>query len=79
MRTVRLALRKTFSSADQYWPSIAKKEIGFFPEIYNEDWLFFYDDARTRQLGGPAGMRDSCSTIPLRERGGPKNRNSETC
>ena len=28
-----------------------QKEIGFFPEIYNEDWLFFYDDARTRQLG----------------------------
>ena len=26
-------------------------EIGFFPEIYNEDWLFFYDDARSRRLG----------------------------
>ena len=23
---------------------------GFFPDIYNEDWLFFYDDARRRQL-----------------------------
>ena len=23
----------------------------FFPEIYNEDWLFFYDDARLRRLG----------------------------
>jgi hypothetical protein len=23
----------------------------FFPEIYNEDWLFFYDDARTGLLG----------------------------
>jgi hypothetical protein len=26
------------------------KPVGFFPEIYNEDWLFFYDDARTHQL-----------------------------
>ena len=24
---------------------------GFFPEIYNEDWLFFYDDARSKRLG----------------------------
>jgi hypothetical protein len=23
---------------------------GFFPDIYNEDWLFFYDDAARRQL-----------------------------
>ena len=23
----------------------------FLPEIYNEDWLFFYDDARARRLG----------------------------
>ena len=23
----------------------------FFPEIYNEDWLFFYDDAHLRRLG----------------------------
>ena len=23
----------------------------FFPDIYNEDWLFFYDDARARRLG----------------------------
>jgi hypothetical protein len=27
------------------------EDVGFFPEIYNEDWLFFYDDARTQQLG----------------------------
>ena len=26
-------------------------ETGFFPEVYNEDWLFFYDDARARRLG----------------------------
>jgi hypothetical protein len=24
---------------------------GFFPEVYNEDWLFFYEDARSRRLG----------------------------
>jgi hypothetical protein len=27
------------------------EDIGFFPDIYNEDWLFFYDDARARRLG----------------------------
>jgi hypothetical protein len=24
--------------------------IGFFPDIYNEDWLFFFDDASNRRL-----------------------------
>jgi hypothetical protein len=28
-----------------------QRPFGFFPEIYNEDWLFFYDDVRARQLG----------------------------
>jgi hypothetical protein len=28
-----------------------QQNIGFFPEIYNEDWLFFYDDAAHGQLG----------------------------
>ena len=27
------------------------KPFGFFPEIYNEDWLFFYDDLLTGRLG----------------------------
>jgi hypothetical protein len=27
------------------------KPFSFFPEVYNEDWLFFYDDARSGQLG----------------------------
>lgn len=26
-------------------------DVGFFPDIYNEDWLFFYDDAARSQLG----------------------------
>lgn len=25
--------------------------VGFFPDIYNEDWLFFYHDIEARQLG----------------------------
>lgn len=28
-----------------------QEPFGFFPEIYNEDWLFFYDDARAGKLG----------------------------
>ena len=28
-----------------------QKKSGFFPDMYNEDWLFFYDDARTGRLG----------------------------
>jgi hypothetical protein len=28
-----------------------KQNIGFFPDIYNEDWLFFYDDAAYGRLG----------------------------
>ena len=27
------------------------KQVGFFPEVYNEDWLFFYDDVRARRAG----------------------------
>lgn len=27
------------------------KQVGFFPEIYNEDWFFFYDDVRVRRAG----------------------------
>jgi hypothetical protein len=26
------------------------QDIGFFPDIYHEDWLFFYDKAASRQL-----------------------------
>jgi hypothetical protein len=25
--------------------------VGFFPDVYNEDWLFFYDDAAEHRLG----------------------------
>jgi hypothetical protein len=28
-----------------------QQNIGFFPDIYNEDWLFFFDDASSGQLG----------------------------
>lgn len=30
---------------------IQQQQVGFFPDIYNEDWLFFYDDAASGQLG----------------------------
>jgi hypothetical protein len=26
------------------------QEIGFFPDIYNEDWLFFFDEAASKRL-----------------------------
>ena len=29
-----------------------QQNIGFFPDIYNEDWLFFFDNASRNQLGG---------------------------
>ncbi len=28
-----------------------QETAGFFPEIYNEDWLFFYENARAHRLG----------------------------
>jgi hypothetical protein len=28
-------------------------DFGFFPDIYNEDWLFFYDDAAAKRLASP--------------------------
>ena len=34
--------------------------FNFFPEIYNEDWLFFYDDARAGKLGS-----SGCSATQL--------------
>src|ERR1039457_3203613 len=33
-----------------------QRNIGFFPDIYNEDWLFFYDTASAGQLGS-SGLR----------------------
>jgi hypothetical protein len=31
-----------------------QQDVGFFPDIYNEDWLFFYDDAAHGRLGSSA-------------------------
>lgn len=31
-----------------------QQDIGFFPDIYNEDWLFFYDDVASGQIGSSA-------------------------
>jgi hypothetical protein len=33
-----------------------RPDFGFFPDIYNEDWLFFYDDAARRELGSSGRM-----------------------
>jgi hypothetical protein len=32
-----------------------QQNTGFFPDIYNEDWLFFYDDASAGRLGSSLG------------------------
>ncbi len=32
-----------------------QQNTGFFPHIYNEDWLFFYEDASTGRLGSSGG------------------------
>ena len=31
-----------------------RQKVGFFANLYNEDWLFFYDDAASGQLGSSA-------------------------
>jgi len=31
-----------------------RQNVGFFANLYNEDWLFFYDDAASGQLGSSA-------------------------
>ena len=36
---------RTSSSLGRLWPWTASRTDGFFPDIYNEDWLFFYDAA----------------------------------
>jgi hypothetical protein len=31
-----------------------QQDVGFFPDIYNEDWLFFYNDVTNGQIGSSA-------------------------
>ena len=50
------AHRMTRGSQDVFLSGAAlavdcQENIGFFPDVYNEDWLFFYDDAATGRLG----------------------------
>jgi hypothetical protein len=50
------AHRETGGSQDVFLSGSAlavdmQKNVGFFPDIYNEDWLFFYEDAASGQLG----------------------------
>jgi hypothetical protein len=49
------ANRETSGSQDVFVSGAAlaiscSKDIGFFPDIYNEDWLFFFDDASSGRL-----------------------------
>jgi hypothetical protein len=55
-----------------------EQPFGFFPEIYNEDWLFFYDDARTGRLGWSGRDVKNFLMIPLKTSGGQSARSSET-
>lgn len=50
------AHRQTGSAQDIFVSGSAlavhsRRPFTFFPEVYNEDWLFFYDDARSKRLG----------------------------
>ena len=51
MRTGRPAPSRMSSLADSALAVSSPEATSFFPDIYNEDWLFFYDDARARRLG----------------------------
>jgi hypothetical protein len=39
--------------------------LGFFPDIYNEDWLFFYHDAATGRLGSSGVTATQISYDPF--------------
>ena len=54
-------------------------DIGFFPDIYNEDWLFFFDAASKGELGNSYLKRYATrTTIRSRMRSEPPGRNSVT-
>ena len=40
-------------------------DIGFFPDIYNEDWLFFYDDAANVRLANSARIATQLRYYPF--------------
>jgi hypothetical protein len=40
-------------------------DIGFFPDIYNEDWLFFYDDVARGKLGSSAHTATQLRYMPF--------------
>ena len=43
-----------------------QQSYGFFPDIYNEDWLFFYDAAAAGRLGSSGCAGNAASLRPLR-------------
>ena len=40
-------------------------DIGFFPDIYNEDWLFFYDDAANGRLANSGRIATQLCYYPF--------------
>ena len=54
-------------------------DIGFFPDIYNEDWLFFYDAASKGRLGNSYLSATQLLLLSVRESASePHGRNSVT-
>jgi hypothetical protein len=51
-----------------------KAPFGFFPDIYNEDWLFFYWNAAAKQL---AGSSSSARQLPYDPFGDPQRAASQ--
>ena len=45
-----------------------RADIGFFPDIYNEDWLFFFDDASKGRLGNSCLKATQLVLLPVRQR-----------
>src|SRR5262249_51409797 len=39
--------------------------IAFFPDIYNEDWLFFFDDASKKRLGSSGFCAEQVEYTPF--------------
>ena len=44
-----------------------QQDMGFFPDIYNEDWLFFYDDATHGRLGISGGKVTQLRYDPFKD------------
>ena len=79
MPTGRPGNRKTYSSADSVLAIDCTAPIGFFPDIYNEDWLFFYNDTVERRLAWSGSMPPSFVMTLSTIRDGRPGKSSATC